>query len=268
MSVLALAGCDPDSEPVGHSDGGGTDSGGASGSEGDPTTGGSNSGSDSNTTVTPMPSTSGATDSASASASDSDSASASDSDSDSASTSSDATDSGSDDSSGSDTGEVCDPTCEPCAKGFEPKISCDGDEPTCDCVPGSDCDLPSYVDAAAEGKTVPMDCGTVTLADTAEDYAAATACVLAASESMEAYTMLAQLQGVDSTVWAGYAGTVSFIYAESIFSYDGGGNAGGEFINRQDCTPVAVPNCDPGPTAGTCLFCDEQSTLVCSDPDA
>lgn len=129
------------------------------------------------------------------------------------------------------------------------------------------CDLPTYVDEAAAGKTVPEDCGTVTLDDPDAAYVAAHDCVLAASDTQQAYRMVAQLQGIDSSVWVGYAGTVGFVYSESSFLYDGGGNAGGEFISRTECSPEAVFECVPSSSNGTCLTCEGENNLVCSDPD-
>ncbi len=252
ITVVALAGCDPDSEPVGQSEGSGTGSGSDSdsnGTQGDPTTGDSASGTTADDSATTIdPSTSGVTSVGSE-------------------------DTGQGEASGSsETGITCskEKDCAPCPDGTVLDTYCDDDGLfVCECIPaGSDCDLPTYVQDAAEGKTTPVDCGTVTLEDSAQDYAAATDCVLQHSEMQEAYTMVAQLQGIDSSVWAGYAGTVGFVYGEASFMYDGGGLAGGEFIWRQDCTPTLVPDCSPGPGAGTCLTCDAKSTLVCSDPDA
>lgn len=252
LPLLALTGCDPDSEPVGQSDTGGTDSG-----------------SDSDSGDTAPGSTSGGSASASASAT---SPATSDSATTQGTSTSDGSSSTGDPSeTGGSTGpgECEEADCGPCPDGTVLEQYCDGDTWVCDCVPlGDVCDLPTYVDEAANGKTVPVDCGTVSLDDPDEAYQAAHDCVVAASDAQEAYRMVAQLQGIDSSVWVGYAGVVGFVYGESSFAYDGGGNAGGEFIWRSECTPEVIVDCAPSSTSGMCFTCDGESNLVCSDPDA
>ncbi|MGH1342151.1 MAG: hypothetical protein ACRBN8_11395 [Nannocystales bacterium] len=246
LPVLALTGCDPDSEPVGQSDTGGSGSDSASGdSSPGSTTGGSAS--DSETS----PDTSDSASTVASATSDSPSSTT-----------------GPGESDGSSSGGNCEKAdCGPCPEGTNLEQYCDGGNWVCDCVPGGKCDLAMYVDEAAAGKTVPEDCGTVTLDDPPEAYVAAHDCVLEASGSEQAYRMVAQIQGIDSSVWVGYAGTVGFVYSESNFAYDGGGNAGGEFIWRMDCTPQPVLDCAPSPSAGICLSCMGENNLVCSDPD-
>jgi len=248
LPLLVLTGCDPDSEPVGQSD-----------------TSGSGSGSESDSGDSAPGTTSG------------DSASDSDSDTSPETTDSATTDSATTSSTGDPTessgstgaGECEEADCGPCPDGTVLEQYCDGDTWVCDCIPlGDVCDLPTYVDEAATGKTVPMDCGTVTLDDPDAAYQAAHDCVVAASNAQEAYRVVAQLQGIDSSVWVGYAGTVGFVYGESAFSYDGGGLAGGEFIWRTECTPEVIDDCAPSSTSGMCFTCDGESNLVCSDPDA
>ena len=243
LPLLALTGCDPDSEPVGESDTGGSGSGSGDSASGS-TTG----------------------DSASGSAS---SPETSDSATTLATSTSDGTSSTSDPSESSGPGACEEADCAPCPEGTLLEQYCDGDTWVCDCVPlGEVCDLPTYVDEAASGKTVPEDCGTVTLDDPDAAYVAAHDCVVAASTTQQAYRMVAQLQGIDSSIWVGYAGTVGFAYTESNFLYDGGGSTGGEFIWRMDCTPEPIDGCVPSPTNGVCLQCLAENTLVCSAPDA
>ncbi len=248
--LLALTACDPDSEPVGQSDTGGS---GSQSDSGETTPGSSTGGSASDSDSGPSPETS-------------DSATTLGTSSTGVTTTTGAsTESGG--SSGSDDCEESD--CGPCPDGTTLEQSCEGDTWVCDCVPvGNICDLPTYVDEAASGKTVPEDCGTVTLEDPDAAYLAAHDCVLAASGAQQAYRMVAQLQGLDSNVWVGYAGSVGFVYSESSFSYEGGGIAGGESIRRAECTPEDIEDCSPGSGGGTCLDCDAKSSLVCSDPDA
>lgn len=257
LPLLALTACDPDSEPVGQSDASGTGSGSDSDS-GDSTpgstTGGSVSDSDSDSDTSPETSDSATTVGTSTTGG-------------SPTTSTDPSESsGSESSSGSSDCQETD--CGPCPDGTTLEEYCDGGTWVCDCIPaGGVCDLPTYVDEAATGKTVPADCGTVSLDDPDEAYIAAHDCVLTASNAQQAYRMVAELQGTDSTVWVGYAGTVGFVYSESFFSYDGGGNAGGEFIWRSECTPQEVFECVPSSSNGPCFSCDADSNLVCSDPD-
>lgn len=255
LPLLALTACDPDSEPVGQSDASGTGSGSESDS-GDSAPGSTTGGSASDSDTSPETSDSATTLGTSTSTSG-----------DSPTTSPDPSESsGSEGSSGSSDCQETD--CGPCPDGTTLEQYCDGDTWVCDCVPaGGVCDLPTYVDEAATGKTVPADCGTVSLDDPDEAYIAAHDCVLTASNAQQAYRMVAELQGTDSTVWVGYAGTVGFVYSESFFSYDGGGNAGGEFIWRSECTPQEVFECVPSSSNGPCFSCDADSNLVCSDPD-
>lgn len=247
LPLLVLTGCDPDSEPVGQSDAGGTDSGSDGDSE---------------------DSAPGSTSSDSASATSPETSDSATTVDNSTSGTSSTGDPGETSGSGGSSGGECEEAdCGPCPDGTTLEQYCDSDTWVCDCVPvGSVCDLPTYVDEAAMGKTVPVDCGTVTQGDPDEAYQAAHDCVVAASDSQQAYRMVAQLDGIDSSVWVGYAGTVGFVYGESNFAFDGGGFSGVETIWRMDCTPEVVADCVPS-RFGMCLSCMGENNLVCSSSD-
>ncbi|MBV1860390.1 MAG: hypothetical protein KUG77_18400 [Nannocystaceae bacterium] len=256
LPLLALTGCDPDSEPVGQSDTGGSGSDSQSES-GDSAPGSSTGDSASDSETSPSASDSATTVGTSTTGG--------------ASTTGDPSGSsgstGPSETTGIEECEILD--CAPCPEGTVLEEYCGAQGWVCDCVPaGGVCDLPTYVDAAAAGKTVPEDCGTVSLADPDEAYVAAHDCVIAASTAQQAYRVVAQIQGIDATVWLGYAGSVGFVYSESNFSYEGGGFGGGEFIWRMDCTPEPLDGCAPSSSSGICLTCQGENNLVCSDPDA
>ncbi len=133
----------------------------------------------------------------------------------------------------------------------------------------SECDLEALVCEMVEnGKVLPedvVDCGSVTLENSAEDYAAMRDCILDASESQLAYKGFAQLQGIDSEVWIAYGSLVGVVYGEHQWTYDN--YQGAETIWMSTCPPVPTenPGCEPGPQIGLCLQCNgEKPPTVCS----
>lgn len=181
------------------------------------------------------------------------------------------TDTDSDDPTGS-TGDACEgeDMCGPCPFGMEAAGCVDG-EWSCTCVPVEDpCALEPFVCNFVGGSINPgdiIDCGVVTLQDSAQDYIAARDCVLEASANLQVYKMFAQVQGIDSDVWWAYGSFAGDSYQETIYFYDEGKLAGGEFIWAQTCTPEPTPDCEPGPTdSAACLSCDTPSEQVCADP--
>src|SRR5688572_1387958 len=68
------------------------------------------------------------------------------------------------------------------------------------------CDIVDVVEAAAVGKREPVDCGFVHLADPLMAWEATHDCVVENFGSDNAFTAVAELQGIDSEVYIGYAG--------------------------------------------------------------
>lgn len=259
LSLLLVVACDPGSKSVGEGE-----SGGAEGSESDsmasdssdPTMSGTSTGGDSQSGTS-----AGTTGSATTSGT-----------SDSAPSTTDASES--DSSETGSTGETCEEhDCAECPEGSTNNSYCDGDEFVCECIPDtqSECDLEEIVCEMVEnGKVLPkdvVDCGTVTLQDGAQGYADLHTCIVEASAQQAAYKGFAELQGIDSNVWVAYGSFVGFAYTEHVFHYDGGGLAGGEFVDMRQCAPVPLDDCVPG-LSSLCLFCEsEDYNSVCSAPE-
>jgi hypothetical protein len=124
------------------------------------------------------------------------------------------------------------------------------------------CDIVEVVEDAAVGKEAPVDCGFVHLADPLGDWEDAHDCVIENFGNESAFTVVAELQGIDSEVFIGFAGMVGETYVASQFfsdSYDG--------ITIYGTTP-----CDIGVVAGCtvavgdlCLECvaAPAQVLVC-----
>ncbi len=263
LCLLLVVACDPGSKSVGEGESGGAE-GSASDSmasdSADPTMGGTSTsgGSQSGTSAGSTGATTG-----------------SESDSDSDSTPSTTGMSDSDPSETGTTGDTCEENdCAECPEGSTNNSYCDGDEFICECIPDTqeECNLEEIVCELVEnGKVLPediVDCGTVLLADGDQAYADLHTCILESSANQVAYKGFAALPGIDSSVWVGYGSLVGFVYGEHVFHYDGGGLAGGEFIDRRDCVPVALDDCVPGGVSNLCLQCDSDDYVsVCAAPD-
>lgn len=162
--------------------------------------------------------------------------------------------------------------CAACPPGSTNNSYCDGDDFICECVPNdSECNLEEVVCDMVENAKVPVedvvDCGTVTLQDTDQDWQDMQHCITEASGEQLAYKGFAELQGFDSSVWAGYGSLVGFVYSEHIFNYDGGGLAGGEFIDMRTCVPEPIDGCTPV-VNNLCFSCDSKDyNSVCSAPE-
>ena len=120
------------------------------------------------------------------------------------------------------------------------------------------CDIVEVVEAAAVGKEEPVDCGFVLLADPLVAWEATHDCVVENFESDSAFTAVAELQGIDSEVHIGYAGSVGEEYVASQFFSDSFGGA----VTIYGTTP-----CEIG-VVGGCVVAVGELCLECVAPPA
>jgi hypothetical protein len=120
------------------------------------------------------------------------------------------------------------------------------------------CDIVDVVEAAAVGKREPVDCGFVHLADPLVAWDATHDCVVENFDSDSAFTAVAELQGIDSEVFLGYAGSVGEEYVASQFFSDSFGGA----VTISGTTP-----CEIGVVAG-CVVSVGDLCLECVAPPA
>ena len=131
-----------------------------------------------------------------------------------------------------------------------------GDPDTSGSTGALECDIQSVVNAAAVGKEEPFDCGFVTLADMVDVWEAAHDCALEHYEGQSAFTLVAQLMGIDSNIHIGYAGSVGEEYIASQFFSDDYGGA----VTIWVTTP-----CNLAPVAA-CAVAVGELCLECVDP--
>ena len=124
------------------------------------------------------------------------------------------------------------------------------------------CDIVEVVEDAAIGKMEPVDCGFVTLADMVDEWEAAHDCVVENYGNQAAFTVVAELQGIDSEVYIGYAGMVGESYVASQFFSDSFG--GITIYGTTPCDIAVVAGCDVA-VGDLCLECVDPppSEVVC-----
>jgi hypothetical protein len=111
----------------------------------------------------------------------------------------------------------------------------------------------------ATGKTEPIDCGTITLADGDDAWQAASTCAVAAATGQEAFKVAFQQPSDDSLIFDGYYGTVGVVYGVGRLYTD---TFGDPMLGVRGCTDVAaMTNCEPG-VAQHCLQCVDEGEIM------
>jgi hypothetical protein len=132
---------------------------------------------------------------------------------------------------------------------------------------GPVCEIHVIVDEAANGKMEPDDCGDLMLFDPVGQWEAAQACALDHYNGSLAFTLVAQLMGIDSDVHEGFAGMQGEVYASARFLSDANGLVPGTLITGGACELAAVVDCEV--TQGNlCLTCSNEfdPSTVCETP--
>jgi hypothetical protein len=124
-----------------------------------------------------------------------------------------------------------------------------------------ECNIVDVVNDAAVGKMEPNDCGFVHLADPVAAWQDAHDCVLDNYTNTQAFTLVAEQQGIDSEVHVGFAGTQGEVYMAFRFLSDANGLIPGTLITGADCFIEDVADCTV--TQGNlCLTCDASHNPV------
>jgi hypothetical protein len=125
------------------------------------------------------------------------------------------------------------------------------------------CEIGPLLAMLAEGKTEPVDCGTVTLADDTAAWVAASSCAAAAAAATEAFFVAFEQPSIDSYVYDGYYGTVGFVYGLGRLHSD---TLGDPMVAAYSCTDViATPGCAPdvGEHCLECVGASDPMAVVC-----
>ena len=141
--------------------------------------------------------------------------------------------------------------CEPCGPNCVDESECVDGEWMCNCVcddPG-ECPMAPHEDFANQGKSVPVDCGSVTPLDDLEVWQALQDCVLWQVDAGGSF--FADYTTGDEPSWIGVAGADGVVYATAYWELSGFGT-----LMRRDCETIELfaPDCEVVQGA-TCLAC-------------
>ncbi|HWB82463.1 MAG TPA: hypothetical protein VG755_46190 [Nannocystaceae bacterium] len=155
-------------------------------------------------------------------------------------------------------------TCEPCGPGCVDESDCIDGEWMCNCVcddPPSECPAAPHEEFANQGKSVPVDCGSLTPLDDLEVWQAMQDCVLWQVDAGGSF--FADYTTGDEPSWIGVAGADGVVYATAYWETSGFGT-----MMRRDCENIELfaPDCEVVQGA-TCLACYEpgEDQILC-DP--
>jgi hypothetical protein len=155
-------------------------------------------------------------------------------------------------------------TCEPCGPGCVDESECIDGEWMCNCIcddPPEVCPMAPHEDFANQGKSVPVDCGSVTPADDVEVWQALQDCVLWQVDAGGSF--FADYTTGDEPSWIAVAGADGVAYETAYWELTGFGT-----ITQRSCATIELfaPDCEVVQGA-TCLACYEPGVdeVIC-DP--
>lgn len=140
------------------------------------------------------------------------------------------------------------------------------DPPSSSGTPG-ECDIFVIVEEAAQGKMEPIACGYVQLQDALGAWESAQECVLDNYAGEQAFTLVAEQQGIDSEVHVGFSGMQGEVYSSSRFHSDANGLVPGTLVTGGACNIVTVDGCTVE-VGNLCLDCEgsPDEMTICETP--